>query len=207
MDVLLASTGLANVASVRSAFVRLGARVSVPQSPADVAAAEALVLPGVGSMGPGMAALEQKGWAEPLRERIRTGRPTLAICLGMQLLLAGSEEAPGGSALGIVEGCAETIPDAPRLPHFGWNQIQVDAGNGLLRAGQMYFAHSYALTLAPAGWRVAWTEHGSPLVAAMERGAVLACQFHPELSGDAGQALLGRWLERAGVFQGEASPC
>jgi imidazole glycerol phosphate synthase glutamine amidotransferase subunit len=141
-----------------------------------------------------MAELGQKGLAEPVRERIRSNRPTLAICLGLQLLAEGSEESPGVGGLRVFSGSAARFTGNVRVPQLGWNEIVPDAGCRFLERGYAYFANSYRLAEAPSGWSVAWAEHGERFVAAMERGAALACQFHPELSGAWGLRLLQRWL-------------
>lgn len=190
-------TGAANVASVAAAFGRAGRRPVLTTDPADAATADALVLPGVGAFGAVVDVLDRLELRQPLRDRIAAGRPTLAVCLGLQLLAEASDESPGAAGLGVLPATVRRLPDGVRVPHLGWNQVRADAGCRVLADGAAYFANSYALEAAPAGWRGAAFEHGGTWVAALERGAVLACQFHPELSGAWGQALLGRWLEVA----------
>ncbi len=193
MTVALIETGLANTASVAAALSRLGAEVVRTTDPVQVADARFVVLPGVGHFAAGMAALEAAGLVEVLRERIAAGRPTLGICLGMQLMAEGSEEAPGVAGLGVLPGRVRRLPDTVTVPHLSWGSVR--AQGRLLTGGAAYFAHSYALIEAPAGWTAAWADHGGPFVAAVERGRVLGCQLHPELSGDWGLALIRRWLE------------
>ena len=132
------------------------------------------------------------------------GRPTLAICLGLQLLAVRSEEAPGTTGLGVLATAVTRLPDSVSVPQLGWNLVR---GGELVRDGHAYFANSYRLTQAPEGWRGVWADHGGPLVAALERGPQLLCQFHPELSGGWGHELLGRWLALAGVGTGAADTC
>ena len=98
-----------------------------------------------------------------------------------------------GFALDIAPGSA-TFPDGGRAPQFGWNKVTAQAGCRLLQDGYAYFANSYRVRAVPDGWHAATADHGGPFVAAMERGAVLACQFHPELSGRYGIELLRRWI-------------
>ncbi|MCB9779072.1 MAG: imidazole glycerol phosphate synthase subunit HisF [Alphaproteobacteria bacterium] len=112
----------------------------------------------------------------------------------MQLLCAASEESPGEEGLGLIDGTVRRLPAGVSVPHLGWTVVQ-PAGEGPLSAGEACFAHSFALRDAPPGWQVAWSEHGAPFVAAAWRGRVLACQFHPELSGTWGAGLLARWLD------------
>lgn len=203
--IAVARTGVANLASVRAAFARLG-RVTAPASdPVAFARAPLAVLPGVGAFGPAMDALRASELDLAVRERVEAGRPTLAICLGFQLLLEGSEEAPGVPGLGLVPGVARRFGAGVPIPQLGWNRVVPDAGGGvgLVEEGWACFANSYRLgsgeaALArAAGWRPASAEYGGAFVAALERGPSLACQFHPELSGAWGAALLRRWLERA----------
>lgn len=191
--IALVDTGLANLASVEAALGRLQVRVQRTADPAVVAAASHVVLPGVGHFEAGMARLRSTGLAPVLSRRVRDARPTLAICLGMQLLADGSEEAPGVSGLGVLPGTARRFSAAASVPQLGWNRVDAPEGR-LLTSGAAYFAHSYRLRTAPPGWRVAWSTHDGPFVAAVERGPVLACQLHPELSGAWGAALLERWL-------------
>ncbi len=203
-EVVIVPTGVANLASVKMGLGRAGAEPRLAHDAEDVARAPAVVLPGVGAFAAGMHALRRHGYAEALQTRIDAGRPTLAICLGLQLLCEGSEEseadasdtAPGG--LGLVPGWTERFPDSVRSPQFGWNHIEADGGCRHLRSGFAYFANSYRLTEPPPGASVAMAENGGAFVAAFERGALLACQFHPELSGAYGLDLLKAWLGEVG---------
>jgi imidazole glycerol-phosphate synthase subunit HisH len=192
-DVTIVRTGTANVASVLAALHRLGASASFVAAPDDVRTARRLVLPGVGSFAHAVGEIDRQGLRAALCERLADGRATLAICLGMQLLAERSEEGPGARGLGIVPGAVVRLPSTVAVPQLGWNLVQPD-GAGPIAAGAAYFAHGYCLTAAPAGWHTARTEHGIPFVSAMARGRVLACQFHPEISGDYGERLLRGWL-------------
>jgi len=196
-DVVIVDTGLANIASVRAAFQRLGAHVEVTTDSATVDSARAAVLPGVGAFGPGMQRLKSMGLLEPMRQRITEGRASLAICLGMQLLGNGSEESPGVQGLGVVPWDSVRFGESARKPQFGWNTVTPDEGCALLEPGYAYFANSYCVRDSIDGWCSARTEYDAPFVSAAERGALLACQFHPELSGAWGMRLLERWLAAA----------
>ena len=195
-DVLIVPTGTANLASVQAAFRRLGAEPVVSAEPARISAASHVMLPGVGAFGAAMARLGEAGADAALRERIAADRPIIAICVGHQLLFEGSEESPGVRGLGSVAGRVGRFPETVRVPQFGWNEVLPDEACNLLEQGWAYFANSFRATAAP-GWNVAWGEHGGRFVAAMERGNVIGCQFHPELSGWYGAALLSRFLELA----------
>ena len=193
------ATGTANVASVLAGLRRAGGEPRLTEDPRELEQARAVVLPGVGTLGAAMAALSLRGLDEVLARRVRDGRATLAVCLGLQLLCAGSDESPGTAGLGVIDDRIERLPDGVRVPHMGWNRVTPAAASAdaIVQPGYAYFANSYRLASAPAGWRATLVEYGGPWVAALERGAVLACQFHPELSGDWGTALLSRWIARA----------
>lgn len=200
MSVFIIETGLANTASVAAAFTRLGVPVERGTDAQSMGRAPFVVLPGVGSFGAGMASLRRAGLVEALRARVLSGAPTLGICLGMQLLCRASEEAPGVEGLGVVPGVLRRFPDGVRVPQLGWNAVEAGEGARLLAGGAAYYANSYRLADAPPGWPVAWSQHGGRFVAALERGRVLGCQLHPELSGTWGLDLLERWLaDRAAV--------
>lgn len=200
-SVAIVRTGSANLASVAAAFNRLGAAPVVTEDPEVVRRAPAVVLPGVGAFGPALDRLREFGLDEAIRERARRCDPLLAVCLGMQLLCESSEESPGVAGLGIVPAHVVRFAGPERVPQMGWNQIhpgpQGEAGPRLLRPDWMYFAHSFRVAGLPPSWDGAVTNYGGPFVSALERGTLLACQFHPELSGAAGLELIRRWLALA----------
>lgn len=192
-SVSIINTGVANIASIQSAFAKLGYETSFVGSTQEVTEAKAVVLPGVGAFEAGMSALNLLGITEPLRERILAGKPTLAVCLGMQLLCESSEESPGIDGLGVVKGTVKRFSPGIRTPHFGWNTV---AGSEYFGSGYAYFANSFRLGEDPGdGWETATCEHGEPFIAAIRRGSVVGCQFHPEISGDFGFSILKKWLE------------
>lgn len=197
VDVAVVPTGVANLASVFAAFSRLGARARLVQTVRELATAPVAVLPGVGAFGTAMTTLHRTRMDDAIVARFAEGAPTLAICLGMQLLCEGSEESPGVAGLGVVPGYARRFSNEVRTPQMGWNEVSPAPDCSLLTPGWAYFANTYRLVDAPEGWTVATTDHGGTFIAAMERGSALACQFHPELSGSWGLDLLGRWLARA----------
>jgi imidazole glycerol-phosphate synthase subunit HisH len=197
LDIVVAATGTANIASVMAGLRRSGARPRLAATPAEVLEAPAAVLPGVGALGAAMQKLVSDGLVPALRARFERGLPTLAVCLGLQLLADNSEESPEVNGLGVFRGLSTRFPATVTVPQMGWNMVQPDNDCQLLQPGYAYFANSFRLENAPAGWSAAWSDHGGPFVAALERGPLLACQFHPELSGRFGQALLTRWVERA----------
>ena len=193
-EVLVVPTGTANIASLLAAFERLGARARLETDPERLALAPRVVLPGVGTLAAARREIDHRRLAPALRARLEADRPTLAICLGLQLLGAGSEESPAVEGLGLWPQRATAFPSTVRSPQLGWNRIVADDRCRVLDDGYFYFAHSYRLTEAPEGWAVARADHGGPFVAAVERGSIVACQFHPEISSTPGRALLERWL-------------
>jgi imidazoleglycerol phosphate synthase glutamine amidotransferase subunit HisH len=217
-DVAVVATGTANTASILAGLRRAGARARLTDRARDVADAARVVLPGVGAFAAARARLDAAGLTEPLRERIAAGRPTLAVCLGLQLLAEASEESPDARGLAVIPGTVRRFDAGLTVPHMGWNQVELaptssqaqpgcergsvspftagatDAPRLLLEPGHAYFANSYRLETPPAGWAWAATDYGGRFVAAIERAGVLACKFHPELSGAWGRALLERWV-------------
>jgi cyclase len=194
--VTILKTGSANLASVLAAFERLGCTTEVTSDPGETAKAEWLVVPGVGAFEPVVRFLKNTGLDDVLRTRIEAGRATLAICLGLQILADSSEEGQA-QGLGVFAVPVRRFPNSVVVPQLGWNRVQTASKGGFLDDGDAYFANSFCIDRVPEGWSAAWANHGEPFVAALERGAVLACQFHPELSGQWGESLLKRWLEQS----------
>lgn len=215
-EVVIVRNGGANLASVIAAFARLNVAARITEHAADVDSAAALVLPGVGAFGPAMRRLRELRLIDPLRLRLRDARPTLCICLGMQILASESEESRetngsgGEEGLAVFDATVRRFPSDVRVPQLGWNRIAPEAPAAVERSGEarllnepmhVYYANSYRLEHTPPGWHGAITHYAGPFVGALERGGILACQFHPELSGRAGLDLIGRWLVRAGVVE------
>jgi imidazole glycerol phosphate synthase glutamine amidotransferase subunit len=194
MDVAVIDTGIANIASVLAGLRRAGAAPRCVSDADAIARAERVLLPGVGSFEAGMQRLEEIDVIDVLRERIERGAPLLAICLGLQLLCARSDESPGVAGLGVIARTVSRFDDDLIVPQMGFNLVVPSAECALLEEGYAYYANSYRLATVPDGWHGATSVHGAPFVAGLERGRVLACQFHPELSGAWGARLLQRWL-------------
>ena len=202
MGVYIVETGLANVASVAAAFKRLGQDAKLTTNTSTIEKADFVVLPGVGSFGAGMAQLERLKLVDPLRDRINEGKPTLGICLGLQLLAQCSEESPGVSGIGCIETEVTAFPSSVRRPQFGWNWLANENTAVLGEGGYVYYANSFRMTACPAGWTAGWTNYGGQFIGCLQRGAVVTCQFHPELSGRYGGEILNRWL-----LLGGQTPC
>ncbi len=186
-------TGTANLASVMAGLRRVGAEPLIAASAEEVLRAPRVVVPGVGSFGAALAEVRRRGIDVALRERLERGSPTLLICLGLQLLATASEESPGERGLGIIAATVKRLPPGVLRPQLGWNQVTTGAGARCVAPGYAYFANSYCLYEADSSWTLAWSDHGGPFIAALERGPQLACQFHPELSGAWGLRLLDAW--------------
>lgn len=197
MRVAVIRTGTANIASALAGLTRAGAHPELTSDPDVVRRADAAVLPGVGAFGAALTELRANGLDQAVIERVNAGRPLLSVCLGLQMLASASEESPGVAGLGVVPATVTRFRGDIRIPQLGWNRVVPTPGARILTEGYAYFANSYKLDAIPEGWEGATAEHGGPFVAAIERGPVLACQFHPELSGTWGLALLRRWLEIA----------
>lgn len=200
--VAIVDSGVANIASVQAAFARLGVPTEVTTDPGALRGASHVVVPGVGAFGTGVGALRARGMDMAIRDAVSSGTPLLAICLGLQVLCESSDESPGIRGLGIIDGACTRLPDDVPVPHLGWNVVEPDTSSRILATMEASFANSFALRDPPPGWNVAWTRHGDRFVAGLERGRTLACQFHPELSGNAGLRLIERWLTGAQAIAG-----
>ena len=203
-------TGVANAASVRTCLERAGLACRPVTDSAGVDVSGALVLPGVGAIAAAMARIDELGIRSSLIDRVRAGRPTLCVCLGMQALFEWSEEGEGTRGLGVAPGVVRRFGAGVLTPQLGWNCVG-PRGGGMVETGYAYYANSYRADavgdLEADGWRVSVSDHGGEFVGAMERGGVLACQFHPELSGAWGAGLIGRWARASGVIEREEAPC
>jgi imidazole glycerol phosphate synthase glutamine amidotransferase subunit len=178
-----------------AALNRLGASIEETATADDVAMSSGVVVPGVGAFGAAMAQIESMGLRQALYDRIEANRPTLAVCVGMQLLSGASEESPGAVGLQVLEERVSRFGDGVSVPQMGWNTVEPDPGARFVEPGWAYFANSYRFDKAPTGWVGSRSEHGGTFLSALEKGDVLACQFHPELSGEWGARLLERWLQ------------
>lgn len=195
MDVVLIDAGGANIGSVEYALERLGASARLSADPAEIAAADRVILPGVGAAAAGMARLHELGLVELVRS---LQQPLLGVCLGMQLLFEGSEEGDV-DCLGLLPGRVRRMPVAPglRIPHMGWNTLEIRVQDPLLagieEGSSAYFVHGYA---APVGdFTLASCTYGDSFSAVVRRGNRMGAQFHPERSAVAGARLLANFLE------------
>lgn len=188
--------GCGNIASVANMLKRVGLRSRTSSEHGVLATCTHLILPGVGAFDHGMAQLTQFGLDNFLREQAAAGKPLLGICLGMQLLSAGSEEGDA-AGLGLVDGFVRHLTEQKRMglpvPHVGWNDVEFREGNEFyfpIGSQRFYFTHSYQFVCEQEAACVATTSYGLPLTAAVARGNVAGVQFHPEKSHRYGMALL-----------------
>ena len=191
--------GAGNLRSVELALARLGVHTRVTADPDMLALADGLILPGVGAFSDAMAALGRSGTIPAVLEAVGAGRPLLGICLGMQLLLDGSEEGPGVPGLGLIPGEVRRLPGCGlKIPHMGWNSLQI-RNNPLFSREEsetyVYFVHSYHAQGVEEGDIIATCEYGYPFTAAVRRGNVFGTQFHPEKSGGVGLNILRAFCE------------
>lgn len=203
--VVIVKTGIANIGSVLAGFQRAGFSASVVSTGEEIAAATHVVVPGVGHFSQAMQHLRAHNLVSPIVERVKAGLPTLFVCVGLQLLGTASEE--GGFSevgLGIVQEKVYKFPPTVRVPQQGWNKVIPASHMNFVVEGFAYFSNSFAFTKCPTdqGWSVAYSHHGTNFISAFEKGAVLACQFHPELSGEWGQTVLRNWLEKSASLVG-----
>jgi imidazole glycerol phosphate synthase glutamine amidotransferase subunit len=197
VKITLLDCGVSNVASVESALRRLGAESQRAATPEAIANADALLLPGVGHFEALLRVLDDRQLRAPLCDAIRRGVPFLGICLGLQALYNGSDEAPELTGLGLLPGRVCVLPAIAKLPHMGWNRLLLKKQSRLLEGldanSYFYFAHSYA-AIEQGEETVAACDYGTEFVAVLESENMYAVQFHPEKSGDAGAQVLRNFV-------------
>ena len=196
MKVVVLDYGSGNLRSAERALARTGASVTVTSDLDEAAAADGLVVPGVGAYAACMDGLNAIRGGTVVWDRLRREQPVLGICVGMQILFEkGVEHGVESTGLGVLAG-AVTRLQADIVPHMGWNTVSVPAGSRLFAGVEderFYFVHSYAAREVP-DVLLTTAEHGDVFAAAVERGVLSATQFHPEKSGDAGAQLLQNWV-------------
>ena len=217
--IALIDYGAGNLTSVRKALTALGADYATPASPGDLRRFSALIVPGVGNFAATAALVGP--WRDEIAAAVRAGTPLFGICLGMQWLFEGSDEAPDVPGLGVLSGRVTRLQgDAEerlKIPHVGWNGLafrsRAAAGDhtalpsrllsGLNTGAHVYFTHSYAAPVTDAC--VAATTHAETFAAVVERANVFGVQFHPEKSSDAGLQIIRNFLEVSGGLPAVAS--
>ncbi|ACL19547.1 imidazole glycerol phosphate synthase, glutamine amidotransferase subunit [Desulfitobacterium hafniense DCB-2] len=193
--------GRGNLRSVEKALWKLGYPAKVLESPAELMAVKGIILPGVGAFADAMAALEEKGWIQPLIHYAHSGKPFLGICLGMQVLFEVGEEHGEHKGLGLLPGRVVRFPAGRKIPHMGWNTLHQEKPCRLLEGipdeAYFYFVHSYYVASEEQEILAGMSDYGVPFPALVGRDNVWGAQFHPEKSSPWGLKLLenfGKWV-------------
>ena len=190
--------GVGNLFSLSGSLAYIGADAKVTCDPADLKAADRIILPGVGAFGDAADKLFATGIVEPLKEEVAKGKPLLGICVGMQLLFSESHEYGVHKGLELIDGIVDRIPTELKLPQIGWNNITLDEANPLFKytpqGTYVYFVHSYAATGCEKD-TIATCEYGTIVTAAVCKDNIYGTQFHPEKSGKNGLDILKAFTE------------
>lgn len=200
--IVIIDYGMGNLRSVQKAFEKVGHAAAISSDPAQVADAQKLVLPGVGAFADAILELERRGLSEPLKRAIAADKPTLGICLGLQLLFDVSYENGEHRGLGVLPGKVVrfNLPREFKVPHMGWNQVRQQGKapifNGIADEAHFYFVHSYYVVPAESDVIAGQTDYGGMFVSSICRGRLYAMQFHPEKSQADGLQLLRNFAER-----------
>ena len=191
---------MGNIKSVENSFKHSGATVEVTSDPEVIRHAGAVVLPGVGAYRDAYNNLKKMELIEPIYENIRK-KPFLGICLGMQLLFEYSLEDGKNRGLGIFKGFVDRIPSGVKIPHMGWNQLEIKKESKLLKdikpGENFYFVHSYHIVPEDRSLISSTTDYGTDLVAGIEEDNIFGFQFHPEKSSTSGQQLIKNFISLA----------
>ena len=190
-----------NLRSVAKALESIGVSPIVTGDASQIASADAVVLPGVGSGPAAMDALRQRNLVEPIRECVASGRPFLGVCLGLHLLLDRTEEG-GADCLGSVAGRVRRLPDELKVPHMGWNSVRFKREHpvfkGIPQDSHFYFVHSYYAAPDDETWVAGTTDYGVSFCSIYAKDNVVATQFHPEKSGRMGLKIYQNFVTLAG---------
>jgi glutamine amidotransferase len=193
--IALIDYGAGNLTSVRKALAAVGAGVFTPANPEDIADAAGVIIPGVGHCGATRAITA--AWRAAILDAVKRRTPLLGVCLGLQYLFEGSDEAPDVRGLGLFPGRCTRLPPRLKVPHVGWNALSTRRRSLLLQGirdgTQVYFTHSYAAPITRVA--VATTEHGARFASAVEANLVFGVQFHPEKSSEAGLQVLRSFVD------------
>ncbi|OPY71027.1 MAG: Imidazole glycerol phosphate synthase subunit HisH 1 [Syntrophorhabdaceae bacterium PtaU1.Bin034] len=192
--------GMGNLRSVTNAFRSLGARITITRDERIIRDAKAIVLPGVGAFGKCVENLKKFGLFDLLKEQIARGKPYLGICLGMQILLESSEEAPGVEGMGVIKGRVVRFKGDMKIPHMGWNSVDIAKPGrifeGIPKGSYFYFVHSYYPDPdASEGVSATITDYGIKFTSSVQKDNIFASQFHPEKSQHIGLTLLRNFVK------------
>lgn len=196
--IVIVDYGMGNLHSVNKALLKVGADVSISSEPIVIGSADKVILPGVGAFGDCMVNLNKYGLTQVLLKILNSDKPFLGICLGLQLLFEGSEEAPGIKGLGFFQGQVERIKTNFKVPHMGWNKLELKNNNALLKRANgeyVYFVHSYHAVPTNKSIITSVCDYGTEITASVGLGNVQAVQFHPEKSSSVGIEILKAFKE------------
>jgi len=193
--------GAGNLRSVANAITKLGYQPRVTNVPDDVLGAAAVIFPGVGAAAGTMRSLVESGMSEVIRQLISEGRPLFAICIGMQVMLQGTEEGGWHECLGVVPGIVRRLGSGVKIPHIGWNQVKQRVAHPIFNAipdeANFYFVHSYYADPDDKSVVAGTTDYGVSMCSVMIKGNLVATQFHPEKSGEYGLRMYSNFLQKA----------
>jgi glutamine amidotransferase len=195
--------GMGNLRSVTNAFAKVGAEVIVTRDLKTIKGARAMVLPGVGAFGKCVENLKRFDLFDLLKEEIAQGKPYLGICLGMQILLESSEEAPGVPGMGVIKGRVVRFQGTMKIPHMGWNSAEIvkpgPIFDSIPSGSYFYFVHSYYPAPSEEGVSATVTEYGAKFTSSIQKDNIFASQFHPEKSQEIGLRLLRNFVTLCGA--------
>jgi glutamine amidotransferase len=201
MMIAIIDYGGGNLRSVTNAISRLGYQPKLISAPEEVLTAPAVILPGVGAAADTMANLQRLGLVGPIRQFIANGRPFLGVCIGLQVLLSGTEEGGWHECLGIIPGVVRRLPNGLKVPHMGWNQVRQEISHpifdGIPDETNFYFVHSYYVEPEDRSLVAGETEYGIMICSIIARGNLVATQFHPEKSGEVGLRIYDNFIKMA----------
>ena len=204
LDIVIVDYGAGNLRSVAKAFEQIGFPARISDDPAELLRARGVILPGVGSSGAAMAALQERGLVEPLREVASRDIPFFGVCLGLQIFLEASEE-DERPCLGIVAGRVKRLPEGIKVPHMGWNRVSLTRQHpvfqGVPSDSYFYFVHSYYAGPEEPSLTLGTTDYVVTFCSVLARGNLIATQFHPEKSGPLGLQLYENFV-RLMVLEG-----
>jgi len=203
LKIVIIDYGLGNLRSVYNALISLGAEAKVSESPADIAKADKVILPGVGAFGDAMLGLKKRGLTEAIKKFLSTGKVYLGMCLGLQILFEESEEG-NSKGLGVFKGKVKRFreEDGIKVPHIGWNEVKFKNPNsksqitdGIKNGAYFYFVHSYYAAPADESLIAATTDYGVNFTSMIQRDNIYAVQFHPERSQEIGLKFLENFIK------------
>ncbi|MCL0061769.1 imidazole glycerol phosphate synthase subunit HisH [Thermodesulfovibrionales bacterium] len=199
--IVIIDYGAGNLRSVLNAVTRLGYQPRITNSPNEVLNAQAVILPGVGAAADTMESLRRLGLASPIREIIANGRPFFGVCIGLQVLVTGTEEGGWHECLGAIAGTVRKLPSGLKIPHMGWNQVKQRVSHpvfgGIPDRANFYFVHSYHVEPDDESLVAGETNYGIPICSVIATGNLVATQFHPEKSGEFGIKMYSNFLKMA----------